>query len=157
MNKITSRKGKILSLFLFLHFFCFHLSFGQMKQDEEKIKEVLKTEIQDIFKLCQKKKDAKLAAYFLYSGDDENRNRKDYLRKENKTDLESAKKNREHIFKKYVENFKNIDFQKFLSQTKRDGRVLYAWKMKINYPDTSKEVLFAFLKIKDQWVIVDID
>lgn len=126
-------------------------SFACKKSDKEKVKQT----IIKMFELVEAGKSNELAEYIVYRGNDKVRKWKDYCRYDNPEEKHQVQNLHQKIVIKYLPY--KYEFVKFQTQKESEGEWL-VWEMKFyTEGDDPREVYFAFLKVKGQYLLGDID
>lgn len=122
---------------------------------DDSASEKVKTRLTELFRLCQSDDLEAAAAYFVYRGPDKSREWKDVF---NASDSEerSAVESLCGRIKNYLDESDGYEFGAVKVEREREGK----WHaLEVSFPrgDQTKKAIFAFLLIKGQFAIGDID
>lgn len=117
--------------------------------------EILKTRLTELFDLCQRDDLEAAAAYFVYRGPDKSREWKDVF---NASDSEerSAVESICSRIKGYLDMSDGYEFGAVKVEREREGE-WHALEVSFQHGEKTKKAVFAFLLIKGQFAIGDID
>lgn len=144
------RKAWLIALLL--SFVLYHSAPAQENPEAEKLKKV----IDKILNLCRNESDKQLAGFICYRLDDPARKWKDAYDPAQPEELAQVRKLRREIQENYLV-YKNYKFIKYLESEESEGK-WQVWQIKFyDSAEESKEAYFAFLKIKEGFILGDID
>ena len=128
------------------------ITLTSVKAQDSHTENEVKSILTKIIKLSESKKDKKLASYIIYAGADTTRKRKEACNPKHKDELIEVSKIRKNINILLEESY---EFRKFTSKIhpSNASKSIYVWEVETK----SKTVVFAFRKLKDKYVLVDID
>jgi len=109
---------------------------------------------QKVLEICQSKSAADLAPYVVYRGPDKERNGKDVCNYTN----EQEKQEINTIFSQFKDwDLTTYKIKEYMTQKKSNGTMLHGLSISYQLDGESKEILVAFLKINENYAIMDID
>ncbi|MDM8522783.1 hypothetical protein QUF80_05360 [Desulfococcaceae bacterium HSG8] len=133
----------------------FALSADKKQSSPQKIVKDVKTLLTKMFELARTGKNQKLAEYILYMGKDQARRGKNvvnYANADDKIQTDSVAR----IIKGYLDQYPSHEFTEFMVQIKDDGE-WYAWEVTFKKDGKTEKAIFGFLKLKDRYLLGDID
>ncbi len=116
--------------------------------------EQVKARLIELFELCKNRDYEKAASYIVYRGNDTSRVWRDVYSFDNIDEQKYVVEVCEEI-RSYFYDYKSYEFSEF--KTERESEGLWCiWKVVFS-EETNKNIYFAFLKIKGEYALGDID
>lgn len=127
---------------------------AQGDDEAKKKEEAVKKRLEKLFEIAKGDDWSKAAPYIVYRGEDEKRNRWKEV-----CDYEKDKKYVDEIcreIKGFLKDHDSYEIGKFKMKKESEG-VWHSLEVTFKKGDTTKKKIFAFLKIKDDYALGDID
>lgn len=131
------------------------LSFCSLGDRDSRKQERVKQALLRVFDLCKVSDYSRLAGYFVYRGPEKRREWKDVYDASNEKEMRKVELLSAQICG-YLEMHDSYEFVEFTMEKEPEGEWC-VWKVAFNSEEKTTNVYFAFLKIKGNYAIGDID